>query len=148
MAADDPLVAFASGRRPAPLRPARPFEPQLRDLRHRERRALDSLATVHAREQLRPLGLGVGLRASLGCLPDLSPGRVAVAELVLPSGGFAGVAVHALVDALGDPHPAWVWPPPPHLLAAVLGQCVLHGSYTSGAGPRGAPSAAEAIFDL
>src|SRR5438445_7655188 len=109
MAADDPLVAFVRRVCPLPLRPARPFEPQFRDLGHRERRALDPLATVHAREQLGPLGLGVGLCAALRRLPDLSPGRIAVAELVLPSDGFAGMAVDALVDALGEPHAASVW---------------------------------------
>ena len=62
---------------------------------------------MHTRKQLGALGSGVGLTAALGGLPDLTPGRVAVAELVLASDRFARVAVNALVDTLGGAHPAW-----------------------------------------
>jgi len=58
----------------------------------------------------------------------MPPGCVAVGELVLADDGFAALAVDALVDALGDAHPPWVWSPPPRRRVAVLGEWVVHGS--------------------
>ena len=96
----------------------RPFWPtprssqSLGDLADGEGGSFDAFAAVDAGEQLGAFGFRVGFGGALGGLPDLAAGGVAVGELELVRDGLAGLAVDALVDALGDAHPPWVWSPP------------------------------------
>jgi hypothetical protein len=112
-------------------------EPKRRDLGDGEVGALDAFAAVHAREQLGALGFGVGFAVAFGGLPDLAAGGVAVGEFVAAGDGFAGVSVDALVHALGDAHPPWMWSPTTRRAVAVLGQWVVHGRSLSYAAPPG-----------
>ena len=113
---------------PSALLTGTAFEPEPCDFAHGHARSLDAFAAVHAREQLGALRFGVGFRVAFGGLPHLTAGGVAIGELVLARDRFAGVAIDALVDALGDAHPSRMWSPPPRRRVAVLGEWVLQGS--------------------